>query len=183
MNLADKLAHMGVTPMPWRRRPEVLLYPQVPKPLHGVAPRVIFGQLWWDRTREAAYVSSGFHCVACGVSKFQAEEHQWLEGHEIYDINYPRGRMVYLETVALCHYCHNFVHLGRLQVLVTKGEASQQKFDAVVDHGFRVLQQAGLTNKEYRGSVAPWEAWRLVIDGVEYPPKYKTVEEWNKEFM
>jgi hypothetical protein len=30
--------------------------------------------------------------------------------------------------------------------------------------------------------MADWGDWRLVLDGKLYPPKFKTVEEWEKEF-
>ena len=163
----------------WKVRPKVLLCCQIPKPMHGVAPRVILGSKWWNDTREAAYGSTGYHCIACGVSKFDAEGRRWLEGHEIYDIDYLQGRMVYLETVPLCNYCHNFIHDGRLEVLMQLGKITQARYAAVIQHGARVLQAAGLEKLgQYTGPTAEWGDWRLVLLGKEYPPLYADYNAW-----
>lgn len=29
-------------------KPEILCQPNVPTPLHGMAPRVVFGESWWN---------------------------------------------------------------------------------------------------------------------------------------
>lgn len=180
MSLADRIK---VRPVTWRRRPEILLCPNVPKPMHGVAPREILGGRWWDETRQAAYRSTAFHCVACGVAKFLARFHRWLEGHELYEIDYLKGRMTYLETVSPCHLCHNYIHSGRLQALLDKGEINQAKYAAVIQHGDAVLAAAGLVKPpQYDGPIAGWSRWRLVLNGKLYPPKYKTMQDWEQAF-
>src|SRR6267142_5141081 len=133
MTLADNLRAM-YDRLPWKLRPEILLSANTVQPLHGVVPRLIPGQEWWNRTRQEAYLSTDYHCVACGVSKWEAKEHKWLEGHEVYKTNYRRGRMIYVETVPLCHYCHNFIHNGRLETLCNRGKVSKTKYDAVMEH-------------------------------------------------
>ncbi len=112
MKFSDKIKeHLSKSvQVVWVRRPEVLLCPNTPKPLHGVVPREIYGQSWWNKTREAAYRSTNYHCLACGVHKYQAKHRQWLEGHELYEINYVEGTSTYIETVPLCHFCHNSIH-------------------------------------------------------------------------
>ncbi len=174
---ADLLTRLQ-TPL-WKRRPEVLLCPQVPKPMHGLAPRMLLGKEWWDRTRRAAYASTGFHCVACGVHKSEAREHRWLEGHELYETDYLAGRMTYVETVPLCHFCHSFIHSGRLEMLVRAGKETHRKLLEVRRHGLDVLADAKLLKDlPYQGPCAEWGSWRLVLDGKEHPPIHATFEEW-----
>ena len=153
----------------WKLRPEVLRCGRIPEPLHGLAPRVVLGSKWWDKTRQASYKSTAFHCVACGVHKGNASYRQWLEGHELYSVDYLLGRMTYLETVPLCHLCHNYIHSGRLAALLEEGKITHVKYKAVIQHGDRVLEAAGLRLPEvYDGMAAEASEWRLIINGKEY---------------
>lgn len=181
-SLAETLRAKGwqpPTPKPaWQLRPQVLLCPNTPRPMHGVVPRNLLGKAWWDRTRKLAYASTNFHCVACGVHKSQARFRQWLEGHEIYGIDYVKGRLYYLETVPLCHCCHAYIHDGRLQVLLERGKISHAKYAAILQHGDEVLMRAGLNpldkgNAGIVTSIAPWHKWRLVIEGKHFDPPLK----------
>jgi len=167
----------------WTPRPEVLLLPQIPKPMHGLAPRVILGDKWWNETRRAAYNKTDNHCIACGVHKTRAKGPKWMEAHEVYRTNYLQGRMVFLEAVPLCHYCHNFIHSGRLQALLDKHRITQQRFTSIIQHGERVLGQAGLEKAPpYEGKIAPWSSWRLVLNRKMYKPRFKSAEAWAKHF-
>jgi len=162
--------------------------------MHGVAPREIMGQVWWDAERKKAYAKNAYHCEACGVHKFDAKGRQWLEAHEVYDIDYKRGRMTFVRIVPLCHFCHNYIHDGRLNALIDQGKLSQRKFTAIIQHGDAVLAKNGISkttynNREYsmgqlmlEGGVAPWKDWRLVFNGKEYPSKFKTEEDWEKYY-
>jgi len=175
----------------WVCQPEILLCENIPQPLHGVAPRVVLGQKWWDQERKAAYRSTQFHCLACGVSKHQAKYHKWLEGHEIYDIDYAKGRSIYIRTVPLCHFCHNYIHDGRLTALLQQCKIHQGKYVQIVQHGNRVLSKAGLERatlrqrgkelerKHRKGEIAEWSDWRMVVNGEEYTPLYSSPEELN----
>ena len=186
MSLADKIkANLaGAKPKPpLTLRPELLLHANTVPPMHGVVPRVLLGQEWWDETRKAAAELTGNRCAACGISKYEALKHQWLEGHEVYTRNYAKGRQVYIETVALCHYCHSFIHDGRLKSLLDKREITKAQFDDYMRHGNAVLRKAGLTKQPpYVGKIAKWADWRLVLFGVEYPPLYKSYQHWLSAF-
>ena len=182
MSLAEEFAKHGMPkPRPtFNQRPELLLCANTVKPMHGVVPRLILGQAWWDETRKAAYASTGNRCAACGVFRIMARDRQWLEGHEVYQTDYVAGRQVYIETVPLCHFCHNFIHNSRLRMLVQTGEIQKVKFDAIMVHGKTVLKAAGMRKRRPKPvkNIASWGDWRLVLFGKEYPPKYKNYTEW-----
>ena len=169
--------------------PTLLLHSNIPKPLHEVNPRSIMGQKWWDRNRRIVYEEQGYKCAACGIHKSQAKgKNQWLECHEVYKINYRAGKATFLKLVALCPYCHSFIHNGRLQALYDKGEISRTEYFSVLNHGKEILEKYGLFNQwEHRhdipdGKVADWKDWRLIFEGVEYPPKFLSYEEWLEKF-
>jgi len=152
----------------------------VPQPLHGVAPRVVLGRKWWDEQRKAAYRRTDYCCAACGTPKCLAKPNPWLDAHEFFEIDYAKGRMKLIEIVALCGYCHEFIHCGRLRALMDQGKVSQQHYAAVIKHGNRVLASAGLSKPPvYNGKMAPWGRWRLRIGRKLYPPLYKSRAEWE----
>lgn len=165
----------------WELRPQILLCGNIPLPMHGVAPREVLGSSWWNKTRQEAYARTDFHCESCGVHKTKAKARQWLEGHEVYQIDYVQGRMVYVETAPLCHFCHNFIHSGRLQFLLQQNMISQSKYTAILQHGHEVLSRSGIKKPpQYSGPFAPWNEWRLVVFGQEYHPKYSSQEEYEQ---
>ena len=166
--------------------PEILLCSNIPRPMFGMAPRVVLGSKWWNRTRKQAYKSNWYHCLACGIWKQKAKGRKWLEGHELYQVDYEVGKMHYLRTVPLCHYCHNYIHDGRMRALLQQEKLHHFKFKEIIQHGDNVLRKAGLVRLSYEerekivvqlnieGKLAPWKEWRLVIGNVEYPPKFKS---------
>ena len=192
--LSNSLKAFSKGQQKWKLRPELLLCPNVPKSMHGMAPRVILGQKWWNNTRQKSYRSTNFHCQACGIWKHEARGKKWLEGHELYDIDYVKGRMSYVETVPLCNYCHNYIHDGRMLALLNKGKYRHSKYVSVIQYGDRVLAEARLkrlTHEErdnaildamLEGNVAQWRDWRLVLFGKLYPPKFKTEKQWELAF-
>lgn len=174
----------------WKRKPEILLCPRTPEPLHGVVPRVILGQTWWNKTRREAYASTNFRCEACGVHKDKAKSKQWLEGHELYDIDYQNGTSVYVRTVPLCHYCHNYIHSGRMFTLLQQGLFNHFKYVKILEHGDQVLAKVGLIKPSVleqnkilddmmeSGKFADWSKWRLHLLGTCYKPIFKTRKDY-----
>lgn len=184
-------------------KPEILSHPNIPKPLHGLNPRIVKGQDWWDVTRREAYARTEFHCVACGVHKRDAKKHQWLEAHEYFDIDYKTGRCEVVSIEPLCHYCHNFIHSGRLRMIMGK-DKSQQEVIEILEHGFTVLARHDL--KAFKGTIdfahdigaltfgvkatqdpsinpkLQWGDWRLVLDGTEYPPVHNSYDAWFRHY-
>ena len=120
-------------------KPELLQHPNIPKPLHGLAPRVIKGQAWWDQTRKSVYHRQDYKCLACGTPKSEAWPNRWLECHEHYRIDYSARTMEITEMVALCPACHKFIHSGLLQVMMARGEMTTACTMRILSHGFKIL--------------------------------------------
>jgi hypothetical protein len=192
--------------------PKILTQPNIPKPLHGVNPRTILGEAWWQKQREQAKQRSQNHCAACGggPNSKALKGKPWLECHEVYDFNYKKGRVTFKEVVALCHYCHNFIHSGRLAMIGGK-EKSWDEIQKILEHGLAVLAEANknrkagskplrafpktielahLTNAKQHGvraailpeSDVPWAQWRLVIGKNEHPPVFKNFAQWQNHW-
>lgn len=192
--------------------PKILLHPNIPKPLHGLNPRSIMGQEWWDVERRKAYASTDFHCLACGVEKHNAIIHSWLEAHEYYSFNYSIGRIKIEKIIPLCHACHCSIHNGKLMKDLFSSRINDQTFWRIVRHGVRVLESGGAGYNPFMLNVVrlvsksrgipewanyltkippdfgeefadiPWEDWRLEFNGKLYSPIYKSYEEWKDNF-
>ncbi len=124
--------------------PEILLQRTIPAPLFGVNPRIIKGKSWWDKIRKEAYASTGYCCIACGVSKSEAKYHKWLEAHESFkfdDVNY----IAEVERIVpLCHACHSFIHRGRLSIMLVRGLIDENRYLEILLHGLDVIRDSGL---------------------------------------
>jgi hypothetical protein len=164
-------------------RPELLQHLNIPKPLHGLNPRNILGQEWWDRQKQQARQIAKDCCAACGVHKSRAKYHKWLETHESFLIDYNKGTLTIVEYVALCHSCHAFIHDGLLNIKLQKGEISQAKFDDIMSHGNLILHRAGIEKPEYPDECnVKWQDWRLIFDGQESKPLWKDYEHWYNHY-
>lgn len=185
MSLADRLKAAGLNgpppePLPFVARPEILLHPRIPTPMSGVAPRVVLGRRWWDETRRAAYRAAQYRCLACGVIPQEVGRGP-LEGHELYKIDFRRGRMTYVETVALCSWCHSFIHDGRTRAMMHQGKITALRYVEIMNHGRSVLRAAKVKKRTPSfKEIAPWKKWRMVLDGKEYPPTYASYEDFLK---
>lgn len=126
--------------------PQLLQHPHIPGCMSGFNPRSVLGQEWWDEERRTAYAENRYHCHACGGLPDNDPYKNWLESHEVYDIQYKKARMVYMGAVALCHSCHSFVHSGRLWALYIYGnkETSKSKVKHVIERGIEILNSHNL---------------------------------------
>ena len=184
-------------------KPEILTHPHIPKPLHGLAPRSIMGDVWWNTIRKEVYASSAFHCVACGVHKSKAKKHQWLEAHEFWNINYETGLYEISSIEPLCHYCHNFIHSGGLSMIIGK-EKYKSEIIEILEHGLKILSENKLQCFPFTLDFAKslgcktfgvkaysinenhklkWSDWKLVWEGKTYKSKFKNQQEHSNFYI
>ena len=182
--------------------PLILSSPNIPKPLHGLNPRTIMGQAKWDETRREVYESTGHCCAACGVHKSNAKKHRWMEAHEIYNIDYDRGIAELSRILPLCHYCHNFIHSGRLRIMARAKKVTADDVRRIMRHGVCVLRPVngsifsgtkelcdlvsvdtfGLPVMRPPSRMAGWGDWRMVWDGQTYKGKFNTMRDWQRAY-
>ena len=182
-------------------QPELLTHPTIPKALHGLNPRTLKGQAWWNKTRQEAYKSTDYHCLACGVHKHSAKYHKWLEAHENYLYDYSTGRVEVQSIIPLCHSCHSFIHSQRLGMLLNIGQINYNKAFSIIQHGCNILSDNNLKGfnitiqfAEYLGctnipdsyvidySGVSWDKWHLILDGKSYTSNFKNENEWANSF-
>lgn len=167
----------GIDEKPIITRPDLLLSTNLPKPLHGLNPRTIKGTPWWNKTRKEVYASNDFHCLSCGISKYDEGIlfNSWLEAHECYDIDYGKRRAVFREIVPLCPCCHRGIHTGRLSALYGKYHTEEDCW-LVLERKKQVCGSFGeIDKKSYEDE---WSEWRLEFEGKEYKPVHKSYEDW-----
>ena len=140
-------------------RPEILQDPHIPKPLHGLNPRTLLGQEWWDNQRFVAYKYYDYHCWACGVTAMEAKYSALLEAHERYKYKYRKARAEMIEVVALCKACHMFVHSGLTCTLYVAEEITFTRMHNVIWRGTTILTDAGMKPNPYA-----LFSYRMVLD-------------------
>lgn len=161
-------------------RPELLLHPNVPKPLHGMSPRELLGKEWWDKVRQEVYKQAEYRCQACDTPKVWAKYHKWLEAHEVYKYDYTIGRARMVEIVALCHSCHSFIHSGYLRVRLDRGLIDPKQFQEIVAAGNRLTKN--LPKPTVPTEIAEWSKWHIVIGDRIFPTKWSSYEDWQKHY-
>lgn len=171
----------------FQTRPELLLHPQIPKPLHKLNLRSIVGKAEWDRIRNAAYAQHSDCCWACGSLRRQigptGKRATDLFAHEHFEFDYPKGEGRIVEVVALCIDCSNYIHIGQIKMLVQRGELPESELERISQHGGEVLKAAGLEKlpNSYFGPVASWSDWHILYQGQRYPTPYRDYNEWARE--
>jgi hypothetical protein len=164
------------------KRPELLFHPPIPMPLHGVNPRSIMGKYEWDKLRREVYDINNDCCWACGVHRSEAQPSPWLEAHELYDIDYKKGRMRLREIVALCPLCHKYVHLRRLAALVEQRKRQPKTYQRVKAHGDALVAKykpkpwwnVKKATKAMEKSKKKWRDWYLEYGGKRYYSRFMT---------
>ena len=106
----------------------------------------------WDKVRKDAYARAGGKCCVCGRGNTR------LEAHERWSYNEKKALQKLEDVVALCHACHEVVHISRTQLMGRGVEAMGhfQKVNGCSQMEFHAALQAA--NEEYlrRNRVEGW---------------------------
>jgi len=164
-------------------RPELLLHPIIPEPLHFLNPRNIMGSTNWNKLRKEVYAINDYTCFSCGIHKDKTYSKS-LDCHETYNIDYELKTAVIDEFVALCANCHGFIHLGRLHSLYRRGEVKEYYYNMIMMHGMRLMAESNLLYRFITEKLTfsydytdEWEQWTFVFNDYVYQSELRSKEE------
>lgn len=73
--------------------------------------RSILSPAQWDFIRKDAYAQAGGKCMICGAHTRR------LEAHERWEYDEKNNVQKLADVVAVCHSCHEVIHIGRTQLM------------------------------------------------------------------
>lgn len=73
--------------------------------------RSILSPAQWDVVRREAYARANGRCMICGAPAKR------LEAHERWEYDEANAVQKLADVVAVCHSCHEVIHIGRTQLL------------------------------------------------------------------
>lgn len=175
----------------------ILTMPNIPKPLHGQAPRTLLGSAVWNMMRKTCYTQADDTCEICG---YKPEDLRARHGHELYSIDYATQTSEFKRVACLCKLCHIYcIHTGRALTMYKHGDPlyTKEKLLEGAEHAFSLVHK---WNEEHPDK----EPLRLFSTWLEYtkqkelkkpmdeliekydikfytaPTKYEGKKYWNK---
>lgn len=160
----------------------ILTMPNIPYPLHNLAPRTILGPKTWNAMRRYCYTQANDTCEVCG---YAPEDKHQRQAHELYDINYASQSAKFVRTICLCSKCHLMcIHTGRALTLYKKENpiyTAEQLLDGA-EHCFKIIDD---WNKEHpeEEPLRVFSAWLDYMKQDELKDRMeKLIEKYNVKF-
>lgn len=96
----------------------LIAMPNLPKPCHNQCPRTLLGASTWNHMRKKCYADANYTCEVCGERVDEDIDKRHLHAHEVFSIDYARGKAKFVRCVALCSTAHlACIHTGRAYTL------------------------------------------------------------------
>ena len=146
---------------------EILAQTVLPKSLHGINPRTIMGQAKWNKLKKEKLAEADHHCMACGEFVPHVPGN-YLECHEVYQIDMDKKEFKLADIICLCKKCHDYIHMGRLQMLVKEGTVTPEYYNEVVKRGDTLLKVHNLKKQNLPFDEINNPDWYLLYEGKKY---------------
>lgn len=148
----------------------LLTMPNVPKPLHGLPPRVIMGKSTWDHVRKRCYFEAGYKCEICGCEPPKGQ----LHAHELYSYDWKAGTGKFERCIAICKQDHDFIHSGRLITMLKNNNILYPKeyVLGVVEKGFKLVYEYNTTHRNKK----PLRVYSTFLNYLEVPSIHDEME-------
>lgn len=154
----------------------LITMPNVPKPLHGMPPRVIMGNTKWNMMRKRCYFDANYKCEICGCEPEKGN----LHAHELYSYDYKEGTGTFERCIAVCKTCHDGIHSGRLITMFKNGNPLYPKSYVlkVVENAFKLVFNYNEMNKNKR----PLRLFATFVDYLDVPELREDMEKLIKKY-
>lgn len=119
----------------------LIAMPNLPKPIHGLAPRTLLGSSTWDHMRKLCYFSADNTCEICGE---KPENLRHRHAHEVYSIDYEKGEARFVRAFCICALDHlACIHTGRAITLYKHNNPLYPKEFLLegVEKSFRIISE------------------------------------------
>lgn len=159
----------------------LIAMPNIPRPLHGVNPRTLLGPTTWNHMRRACYAQAEDTCEICG---YKPDNLRHRHGHEVYEIDYAKGRAKFVKVFCVCSLCHlACIHTGRA-ITLWKNNNPLYPTEFLLqgaEHAFKMINEY---NAEHPDS--DLRAYSTFLDYLKHEelkePMEKLIEKYNIKF-
>lgn len=119
----------------------IITMPNVPAPLHGLAPRTILGNATWTHMRKKCYFDADYKSQISGIDLDGSNSDLKCNAHELYSYDYTKGTAYFERAVCISPVEHNFIHSGRMLTMYKKGNPLMPKAYLLkaVENGFKII--------------------------------------------
>ncbi len=119
--------------------------------------RTVLSKKAWDFIRKDAYSRANHKCSICGAPAKR------LEAHEKWSYNEETATQTLDDVIAVCHKCHQVIHISRTQLLGYEDEAIKH-FKKVNGCDYQGYIKALSDATEKSVKLSKIDAWNLNLD-------------------
>lgn len=175
-----KLVDGWIPPQGEDLRPLIAM-PNIPKPLHGVNPRILLGSGNWNKMRKACYEAANDTCEICGA---KPENLRHRHGHEVFRISYSQGIAKFVRVFCVCSLCHlACIHTGRAITLWKQNNPLYPTEFLLqgAEHAFKIINEYNKDHPETDLRAYAMFLEYLKYDGLKEPME-KLIKKYDMKF-
>lgn len=157
-----------------------------PMPLHGVNPRNMMGQFYWDDLRIKTYKEYDYKCGICGSNGQEQGFRHRVEAHELWDYDFDNEIQIFRGVIALCPICHKIYHWAQPAMALKSGDLSQKEFDRISELRFKKMMEVNgnLDNRVtssgfFRWHDGNWKSDFSLLKEMGYPMNKMFDTKWS----
>lgn len=155
----------------------LIAMPNIPKPLHGQAPRTLLGVSTWNHIRKRCYALADNTCEICGD---KPENLRHRHAHEVYDIDYEKGTAKFIRAFCICALDHlGCIHTGRA-ITLFKDKNPLYPREFLLDGAEKAFKTISEYNKDNPG--ADLRAYTTFLDYLRVPELEQPMRELIKKY-